>query len=63
MEDNNDFKDRYTKVICAGLIANQTVRNFSIQVMEKAQRNYGKIEMIKRSEIGSQQPVRDRDPQ
>ena len=47
MEEQKKTNARYQEIRRGGQEANETVRAFSIQVMEKAERNFGKIESLK----------------
>ena len=51
MEEIRDNNRRFQEIKRIGRESNETVRTFSTQVMEKAERNFGKIQsLIKRAE-------------
>lgn len=47
MEDQRNSNKEYEELKRIGQEANETVRNFSIQLMSKAERNFDKIESLK----------------
>ena len=49
MEERQDNTIRFREIKKIGRESNETVRNFSRQVMEKADKNFGKIQLLIKS--------------
>jgi len=54
MEERQDNSQRFQEIKKIGHESNQTVRTFSRQVMEKAERNFGKIQMLIKSQTANE---------